>query len=150
MHKAVIALLLAALVLSGCSVNKTMQSELVSFSFVHTGSSAAEGWSYAITHNAEGCVQLQVMRGSGAEYFTLPADEALLQSIKQLLVQHDVAAWRGFSLRRMFGAADKASFTLTADFADGSSLTVNGGAPAEDFGEFCAAMHALFAAYLPA
>ena len=103
-----------------------------------------------VSFAALACAAMLLVVCSCALGLTLPADEALLQSLKQLLVQHDVAAWRGFSLRRLFGAADKASFTLTADFADGSSLAVNGGAPAEGFGEFCAAMHALFAAYLPA
>ncbi|MBR5502601.1 MAG: hypothetical protein IKV55_06175 [Oscillospiraceae bacterium] len=146
MKKAVVLILLAALCLGGCSAAR-QESELQSFSFVHTGSSAADGWSYSVRcENGE--VLLGSMKNSGAETVEVVADTQLLARLGALLSQHEVASWGGL-LRRLF-AADKESFSLYAAYENGSSIDLQGTRAPENYAAFCSDMHALFAEYLSA
>ena len=146
MKKTAVLILLAALCLSGCGAAR-QESALQSFSFVHTGSSSADGWSYSVRLE-NGAVLLCSVTNSGADTAEVVADAALLARLSALLSQHGVASWGGL-LQRLF-AADKERFSLYAEYENGSSINLSGARAPKSYAAFCSDMHALFAEYLRA
>lgn len=124
--KRLLAVLIALLALSGCSLSDKngKDAALTSFSYSHSGMSTDEIYTYSVRME-EGRYLADFDLYCRFELCDVPMDNAEVQALEKLIKDSGLWAWNGFSESDAY-VLDGESFGLSAAFADGRTLEACG------------------------
>lgn len=95
MMKKMIVLLVCMLLLGSCAA-ETMDVPFVYFSYDHRGTSTDEIYGYCLWAEEDGFTA-ELEYHVGRQVYTLPALEEDYQALMQIIIEHDLLSWNGFS-----------------------------------------------------
>ena len=99
--------------------------EILSFSFSHSGMSAADCYLYSAEKEASGVRLYTEDLYYGGRTVDVLTEEALLEQLSEVVERHDIQSWNGFS-KVDENVLDGTGFTLSITFADGRSVRAKG------------------------
>lgn len=116
--------LLLCMLLTGACAAETMNVPFVFFSYDHRGSSTDEIYGYCMKANKDGFTA-ELEFHVGQQVYTLPALEEDYAALEQIIIEHDLQSWNGFSGSDPF-IMDGEGFGLYIVFEDNSELIASG------------------------
>jgi len=101
-------------------------SPIVYFDYSHNGSISYDIYSYEVIRNEEtGEMTVNYSLNCGYETYTLPADAEMMQALAELIDNHSLQKWDGFSETNSW-VLDGSGFSLNVRFEDGDGITASG------------------------
>lgn len=119
------------------------------FCYSNSGSSTYEIYSYEVGRDEDtGEWTVICELHCGYDTYSLPADEELMHKLTEIIDEHALREWDGFSASDSM-MLDGSGFSLEVDFADGSAVYAHGSNSFPDgFNEAKQAIDELFRTYL--
>lgn len=143
MKKYVLGIALFGALLALCMLfgKKTLpDAELCAISLTQAGMAAPNGFALTLSEDGQSLLAELTICGEEVERQLEPA---LLREAEQILREYNIAAWDGFAKADPM-VLDGESFSFSAHFADGCSITASGSnCFPKYYHEVCAALNAL-------